>query len=76
MSKTPETKLGHALRELAKVQDKAGLNVQATRCQIAAADLDKTALTLGARGARVKQLGAYYTALGIYRQVAGQPYED
>lgn len=76
MAKTPETRLGRALRELAVVQEKAGLNVQATRCQLAAAALDKTALTLGVKGARVKTLGAYYTAQGVYRQVAGQPYED
>jgi hypothetical protein len=70
--KTRTTKLGHALRELAKT---AG-DIQGRRCERAAADLDSTALTLGATGARVKTLGAYYTAQGVYRQVAGQPYED
>lgn len=76
MTKTPETKLGRALRVLAKQQEAEGLNVQATRAQIAAANLDRAALTLGARGARVKQLGAYYQAQAVYRQIAGQPYED
>lgn len=67
-----ETKLGHALRELAMAVDE----IRGRRCRQAAADLDSTALTLDARGARVKTLGAYYTAQGVYRQVAGQPYED
>jgi hypothetical protein len=75
-AKTPQTKLGAALRTLAKKQEDAGLNVNSSRCQIAAAALDRAALTLGARGARVKTLGAYYQAQGVYRQVAGQPYED
>jgi hypothetical protein len=75
MSKTPQTRLSKALRDLAPGLDKQGLNTQATRCQIAAANLDKTAASLGARGERVKQLGAYSQALEIYRQAAGQPYE-
>jgi hypothetical protein len=68
----PQTKLGAALRKLAEGQDE----IQAARCQRAARDLDNNAISLGARGERVKQLGAYYTALGVYRQVAGQPYEE
>lgn len=75
-TKTPQTKLGAALRALVPALEEKGLNIQATRCQMAAALLDHTALTLGARGARVKTLGAYYTAQGLYRQVAGHPYED
>jgi hypothetical protein len=59
-----------------KELDAKGLNVLATKAQIAAANLDRAAASIGARGARVKTLGAYYQAQEIYRQVAGQPYED
>lgn len=71
-NKQPTTKLGAELRKLAETADE----INARRCERAAADLDRNALALGARGARVKQLGAYYTAQGVYRQVAGHPYED
>lgn len=67
-----ETKLGHALRALGKDLDP----IKHERCETAAMRLDHTALTLGATGARVKTLGAYYQALDVYRMIAGQPYED
>jgi hypothetical protein len=70
-----ETKLGRALRNLGKKLEATG-DVRASRAQMAAAALDKTAFSVGARGARVKTLGAYYQALEVYRQLAGQPYEE
>lgn len=74
--KTPETKLGRALRVLANELDARGLNAAGLSCRSSAANLDRTAVSIGARGARVKTLGAYYRAKDIYRQHAGKPYEE
>lgn len=71
----PQTKLGAALRRLADELPE-GMESQADRCRRSARDLDNTAISLGARGERVKQLGAYINALGIYRMIAGKPYEE
>lgn len=74
--KTPETKLSHTLRNLLPDLRAAGKDIQAQRAETAAMRLDYTALTLGARGARVKTLGVYYTALEVYRSITGHAYED
>lgn len=73
--KTPETRLGRALRTVAKDLREEARVAEAHRAEQAAANLDKTAVSLGARGERVKQLGAYYQARAVYRQVTGKDYE-
>lgn len=73
--KTPETRLGRALRTVAKTLREEARIPEAHRAEQAAADLDKAALSLGARGERVKQLGAYYQALQVFKRVTGKDYE-
>jgi hypothetical protein len=73
--KTPQTKLGSQCRELAK---KIGeeFAIEAHELERAAANLDMAAISLGARGDRVKTLGSYYAAHQLYQSVAdrtGQP---
>jgi len=73
--KTPQTKLGAQCRELAKKL--AGeYDIEAHELERAAANLDMAAISLGARGDRVKTLGSYYAAHQLYQSVAdrtGQP---
>lgn len=67
--KTPQTKLGHDCRELAKklAED---FSIEAHELERAAANLDMAAISLGATGARVKTLGSYYAAKQLYNSVA------
>jgi hypothetical protein len=76
MTKVRETKLGHTLRELVPGLKANGQEAEAQRVEVAAMRLDHTALTLGASGARVKTLGAYFQARDLYRLITGHAYED
>lgn len=69
----PQTRLGHALREMAKTQDN---EFNALRCNTAADKLDATAVAMGVKGERVKTLGAYFVAKRVYAEVAGEPYAE
>lgn len=72
--RTPRTKLGAALRKLAAQIEPTGRAVEAKECEYAAMNLDRAAISLGAKGERVKQLGSYGVAAGVYRKVAGESY--
>lgn len=71
---TPQTKLGKTLRSLAKKERTEGREPQAHQCDVAAANLDKAALSLGARGERVKSLGAYIAGTQLFRSITGEAY--
>lgn len=72
----PQTKLGAALRKLALEVEKDARDLDARKCRIAAANLDMAAISLGARGERVKQLGSYVSAAQVYAMVnGGVPYD-
>lgn len=72
--RTPQTRLGAALRKLAKTVAATGREAEAKECEYAARNLDMAAISLGAKGDRVKQLGSYTNAAAVYRKVAGEPY--
>lgn len=68
-AKTPQTKLGAACRALAaKLLDSNAL--EAHELQRVGANLDMAAISLDAKGPRVKTLGSYYAAAQLYRSVA------
>lgn len=73
--KVPQTKLGAALRKLSEELLTKGDDIHAYQCQTAAALLDKTCLVMGAKGERVKTLGAYYHAVKLYQFVTGTAYD-
>jgi hypothetical protein len=74
MKRTPQTRLGAALRKLAKDVAATGRDAEAKQCEYAARNLDMAAISLGKRGAEVKQLGSYTEGEAVYRKVAGEPY--
>lgn len=74
--RTPQTRLGAALRKLAKAQRDLGNEPGAHQCEYAARNLDMAAISLGKRGAEVKQLGSYSEGAAVYRKVAGEPYVE
>lgn len=74
--KTPQTRLGAALRKLATTVGAEGREVEAKECQYAARNLDMAAISLGKRGPEVKQLGSYTAAAAVFRKVAGEPYGE
>lgn len=72
---TPQTRIGHNMRELgAKLREEGRID-QALQAERAGADVDMTAASLGIRGERVKTTGAYYKAASLYRHITGNPYE-
>jgi len=71
MSKTPETKLALRLRQLA---DKPEHTDIAQSLLVCAQNLDRTVLSLGIRGARVRELAAYQTAKAWYFRATGAAY--
>ena len=68
-----QTKLAFRLRKLCET---TGDNPRMNLFLQAAADLDRAAYSLGAKGERVKQLSAYFTCLRYYQELAGEPYAD
>lgn len=73
--KTPQTKLGSQCRELAaKIAE--GFAIEAHELERAAANLDMAAISLDARGERVKTLGSYYAAHQLYQSVADRTGND
>lgn len=63
------TRLAHVLREL-KFEDE----LVARKAQVFATNLDHTAASLGAKGARVKTLSAYRQAAAFYRLQTGKDF--
>lgn len=72
LKKTPQTKLGAALRKVAVELRAEGDDGKAHQAENAAATLDKTALVLGAKGPRVYTLGAYVSAVQLYKYLTGK----
>lgn len=70
--KPPTTKLSVACRALAEVQED---DITRSRLERAAVDLDRTAILVGARGPRVKQLGAYMYARQLYDGISAVPFK-
>lgn len=68
--KTPQTKLGAACRALAAKVADGEFNIYDLQLRQAGANLDRAAISLDARGERVKTLGSYYSALQLYQSVA------
>lgn len=67
--KTPQTKLGASCRALAVIL-KDTYVLEAHELERAGANLDMAAISLDARGDRVKTLGSYYAAKQLYNSVA------
>lgn len=74
VGKQPQTKLGKTLRDLAAGFERDGQEVEARRCIASANGLDLAAISLGRRGAAVKQLSAYRKAARVYEAVTFKPY--
>lgn len=73
-TKRPQTRLAFKLRKLIEKADPDNMRLPLYRS--AADALDLAAYSLGAKGERVKQLSAYFTALRYYEELAGEPYTD
>jgi hypothetical protein len=80
MTKTPETRLAHASRALVaalKVGEPSLETInECYRLEQAAAQLDLTCVSLGAKGERVKSLVAYRACLRQYNKLSPKPYEE
>lgn len=66
------TKLGHRLKCLAEDPQHATIQQNLLR---AAGDLDRTCITLGVRGERIKTLRAYQVALYWFQKATGDVYD-
>lgn len=76
---TKGTKLAFKLRQACNKVDPTedfAVNNRLAGARHAADQLDLTAYSLGARGERIKTLGAYFTAKRFYEEITGGPYTD
>ncbi len=72
--KRRQTKLSFKLRQLIAKADPDNMRL---RLYASAADaLDQSAYCLGAKGERVRQLGAYATCLRYYEELTGERYSE
>ena len=80
-AKKPQTKLAFKLRQAADKAEREAAGDIAREAAVVLArrsadQLDVTAYSLGARGPRVKQLGAYSQALYAYKKLTGADYAE
>lgn len=71
-AKIKQTKLAFKLRGLIERADPD--NLRLSLYKRAADALDLACFSLGARGERIKQLGAYHECLRHYRELSGNDY--